>query len=55
MLKYLGERVMIPTDYFEMHQKSHGLNGGTERGIDTQHEISKSSQYLWHNLVGGTI
>lgn len=40
MLKYLGERVMIPTDYFEMHQKSHGLNGGTERGIDTQHEIS---------------
>ena len=52
MLKHLGERVMIPTDYFEMHQKSHGLNGGTERGIDTQHEISQSSQYLWHNLVG---
>lgn len=28
MLKYLGERVMIPTDYFEMHQKSHGLMEG---------------------------
>ena len=25
MLKYLRERVIIPTDYFEMHQKSHGL------------------------------
>lgn len=51
-MKYLRERVIIPTEYFEMHQKSHGLIGGTERGTDTQHEISKSSQYLWHHLVG---
>lgn len=40
MLKYLGGKGNDSTDYFEMHQKSHGLNGGTERGIDTQHEIS---------------